>query len=127
MITHCGNELPLEGCGLLSGKNGVAESIWPMKNMDQSPHSYSMDMKQVGEIFDLIHSRNENLVGIYHSHPTAEAYPSLADINCNHYPEVAHIIISFARSPARPDVKVFRLKDAHVIPLPIVKINEHNL
>ena len=124
MITHCQNELPLEGCGLLSGKNGIAESIWPMENINYSPNSYSMDLNQIGKVFDLINHRHEELIGIYHSHPTSKAFPSQEDIAYNNYPEVAHIIISFARSSFPPDVNCFYLKGIRVIPLKLEKINE---
>jgi [CysO sulfur-carrier protein]-S-L-cysteine hydrolase len=124
MVTHCCNELPFEGCGLLSGKNGIATSLWPMENMDHSPNSYSMDLEQVRKVFDLIHSRNEELVGIYHSHPTAKAYPSLKDITYNNYPEITHIILSFAHSKIQPDVEAFQIKGVRVIPFKINKIND---
>jgi [CysO sulfur-carrier protein]-S-L-cysteine hydrolase len=122
MITHCQNELPLEGCGLLSGKNGIAESIWPMENICYSPNSFSMDLKQIGEVFDLMYNRQEELVGIYHSHPTAKAYPSQEDIANHNYPEANQIIISFACSSFQPDVKCFYLKGTRVVPLKVEKI-----
>ncbi|MCM3568572.1 M67 family metallopeptidase [Neobacillus mesonae] len=127
MITHCQNELPFEGCGLLSGKNGIATSIWPMENISYSPNSYSMDLKQIEEVFDLINKQNEKLVGIYHSHPTDRAYPSPEDITYNNYPEIAHIIISFARSSTQPDVSCFYLRGTRVIPLKVEKIKEYNI
>jgi proteasome lid subunit RPN8/RPN11 len=122
MIFHCRNELPLEGCGLLSGKNGIAETLWPMENINRSPSSFSMDLNQIEEVFELINDRDESLVGIYHSHPTADAYPSPQDISYNNYPEVAHIILSFAQSAYRPDVKCFQIKGKNVTPLKIRKI-----
>jgi [CysO sulfur-carrier protein]-S-L-cysteine hydrolase len=124
MITHCRKELPMEGCGLLSGRKGIVESIWPMENMNRSPNSFSMDLKQIRKVFDLINNQHEELVGIYHSHPTAKAYPSPQDIAYNNYPEVAHFIISFARSSYQADVKCFKLKANQVIPLTIEKINK---
>jgi [CysO sulfur-carrier protein]-S-L-cysteine hydrolase len=124
MIAHCRHELPHEGCGLLSGKNGIAESIWPMENMNRSAISFSMNLNQIEKVFELMNKRNESLVGIYHSHPTAEAYPSPQDIAYNNYPEVAHFIISFARSANQPVVNCFQLKGNRVNSLTIKKIQK---
>jgi [CysO sulfur-carrier protein]-S-L-cysteine hydrolase len=122
MIEHCRKELPLEGCGLLSGKNGIAESIWPMKNINRSPNSFAMELNQIEKVLEQINNQHEELVGIYHSHPTAAAYPSPQDIAYNNYPEVAHLILSFEWSAFLPDVKCYQLKGNRVTPLTIKKI-----
>lgn len=115
MISHCKRELPYEACGLLSGRNGVAETIWPMENVNRSSFSYSMDLDQIRHVFDLIDRRNEEFIGIYHSHPTDGAYPSEGDIALNNYPEVAHLIISFANST--PELKCFKLTGKKSFPI----------
>ncbi|SIR77074.1 Proteasome lid subunit RPN8/RPN11, contains Jab1/MPN metalloenzyme (JAMM) motif [Peribacillus simplex] len=121
LISHCNRELPYEACGLLSGENGVAETIWPMENVNRSSYSYSMDLDQIRHVFELIDRRNEDLIGIYHSHPTDSAYPSEGDISLNNYPEVAHLIISFANST--PDIKCFQLTGKNVFPIQLKFVN----
>jgi [CysO sulfur-carrier protein]-S-L-cysteine hydrolase len=78
-----------------------------MKNLANSPIAFSMDIEEISSAFDLIEKRNESLLGIYHSHPTDWAYPSPEDIALNNYPEVGHLIVSFART--KPEVKCFRM------------------
>lgn len=117
MIGHCKKELPLEACGLLSGKNGVAKTIWPMENINRSSSSFSMDLEQIQRVFELIDKRNEYLIGIYHSHPTGIAYPSPADIAYHNYPEVGYIIVSLVNQV--PTVKCFKIKDKKVTSLSI--------
>lgn len=117
MISHCKNELPLEACGLLSGTNGTAETIWLMENINRSPVSFSMDLEQIRHVFKEIDKRNESLLGIYHSHPTGKAYPSKGDIAYNNYPEVGHLIVSL--SSETPVVKCFEIKGKKVAPLSI--------
>ncbi|MDE3838788.1 peptidase [Bacillus methanolicus] len=117
IIFHCKEEFPLEACGLLSGKNGIAETIWPMENVNRSPISFSMDLDQIRRVFELIDKKHESLIGIYHSHPTAEAYPSLQDIEYNNYPEAGYLIVSLAKQT--PIVKCFQMKANYVKQLSI--------
>lgn len=117
MIDHCETELPYEACGLLTGKNGIAKTIWRMKNIDQSPVSFSMDLEQIRRVFEIIAKIDESLLGIYHSHPTDKAYPSAGDIFYNNYPGVGYLIVSFANKT--PVVKCFHINGKKVIPLNI--------
>lgn len=122
MIAHCKKELPYEACGLLSGKNGVAETIWKMKNVERSPVSFAMDSTQLQQTLKQIQQNKEALTGIYHSHPTGIAYPSSRDIEYAHYPEAAYIIISLANQ--KPVVKGFRIINRKVIPLMIQLLHD---
>ncbi|MFB9759827.1 M67 family metallopeptidase [Ectobacillus funiculus] len=117
MIHHCKKELPYEACGLLTGKNGIAKTIWQMKNIDQSPVSFSMDLEQIRRVFETISKTDESLLGIYHSHPTDKAYPSAGDIANSNYPDVGNLIISFSNNI--PVVKCFQIIGKTVIPLNI--------
>lgn len=121
LISHCKRELPYEACGLLSGGNGIAETIWPMENVNRSSFSFSMDLDQIRHVFELIDRRNEDFIGIYHSHPTDSAYPSEGDITLNNYPEVGHLIISFANST--PELKCFQLTGKKVFPIQLKFVN----
>lgn len=115
---HCLQQLPNEACGLLSGKNGRADTIWIMDNVDPSPVSFAMDVGQIRRVFQLMERRGEELVGIFHSHPTAPAIPSPHDIEHVSYPEVAYLIVSFAE--IEPRVGCFRIWGKQAIPLPVV-------
>jgi proteasome lid subunit RPN8/RPN11 len=88
-----------------------------MKNMDQSPVSFSMDLEQIRRVFEIMAKMDESLLGIYHSHPTDRAYPSTEDITYSNYPNVGHLIISFASKA--PVVKCFQINGKKVIPLNI--------
>jgi [CysO sulfur-carrier protein]-S-L-cysteine hydrolase len=120
IINHCTSALPYEACGLVSGKNGIAETIWEMKNHSRSTTSFSMDKEEIRAVFELIDGRNEALLGIYHSHPTDWAYPSPDDIAFNHYPDTGYLIVSFSSST--PVVKCFRIKEHTVETLQIIVI-----
>ncbi|WP_034262690.1 M67 family metallopeptidase [Bacillus sp. J33] len=112
LVYYCRKELPNEACGLLSGKEGLAATIWPMKNMDKSPVSFSMDIRQIEHVFNRIKKKNEEVLGIYHSHPTADAYPSKGDIALNNHPDLFHIIISF--ETIYPKIKAYQINENYV-------------
>lgn len=112
VMNHCMNEFPFEACGLISGRNGIASTVWPMKNEDQSADSFSMSLREIAHVFDLIEKKNEEVLAIYHSHPTSSAYPSPGDIRYNNYPELAHIIVSLLKP--LPEVKAFHIKGSQV-------------
>lgn len=115
LIDHCKKEFPIEACGILSGKNGIACTVWPIKNQDHSAVSFSMSIRDITNVFNLIEEKNEEVLAIYHSHPTTSAYPSSGDIRYNNYPELAHIIVSLNKP--LPEVKAFKIKGAQVTSL----------
>ncbi len=115
MVQHCIGQKPIEACGLLSGKDAVANTLWPMTNILFSPNSFEMDNHQIAQVFRQIQNKGERLVGIYHSHPTSPAYPSLIDIIHANYPEVIYVIVSL--SNIKPDVGCFKIKNRQVTPV----------
>lgn len=114
MVDHCILERPYEACGLLSGRNGRVQTIWRMANVDKSPVSFSMDMEQLRRVLLRIHQRGEQLLGIYHSHPTAPPIPSAEDIAYAYYPEAAYIIVSLAQK--QPTFGCYRVRGKDAIP-----------
>ncbi|MCU9614564.1 M67 family metallopeptidase [Caldibacillus lycopersici] len=121
IVNHCKMELPLEACGILSGKNGTICSIWPMKNMDYSEVSFSMSVHDIEKVFHLIEAKQEQLLAIYHSHPTAPAIPSPGDIKYHNYPELSYIIVSLKNR--KPDVRAYKIVSKQVSPLVIKQID----
>lgn len=116
MTHHCQQMLPCEACGLLSGSDGQATTVWPMVNIMQSAHQFAMDLAQINQTFTAIAQRNEKLVAIYHSHPTATAYPSERDILHANYPEVVYVIVSLTKQ--QPVLGCFRIAHGRVHPQP---------
>jgi proteasome lid subunit RPN8/RPN11 len=48
------------------------------------------------------------LLGIYHSHPHTQAYPSPTDVALAFYPDALYFIVSLA-DPDQPAVRAFRI------------------
>ncbi|MED4907892.1 M67 family metallopeptidase [Brevibacillus centrosporus] len=114
MLNHCLAEKPFEACGLISGRYGRAETLWRMVNVDRTPDSFAMDSRQIQQVFQMISKRGEQLVGIYHSHPTTPPYPSKEDIAYASYTDVAYMILSLAGP--QPALGCFNIRGMHAIP-----------
>lgn len=112
MVEHCKEEKPLEACGILCGERNRVAGGYPMSNVQRSPVRYLMDPEEQYRVMGEIWAAKEELVAIYHSHPTARAYPSTTDVNLAYYPEAFYLIVSLKDS--RPEVRAFRIIDAHV-------------
>ncbi|MFV8827455.1 Mov34/MPN/PAD-1 family protein [Alkalihalobacterium sp. APHAB7] len=97
MVEHCKNEIPLEACGLISGKNLMGLSCWPVPNEEKSSVRFAISEDVLKDTFNNMKKKGERLTGIFHSHPTTRAYPSFYDIKNHTYPNVVYIIISLVK------------------------------
>ncbi|NOR68689.1 MAG: hypothetical protein GQ532_03155 [Methylomarinum sp.] len=84
-----------EVCGLIGAKEGIASTCYPIDNTaEQAAIRFHLDEKQQINAITSMRDKNETLFAIFHSHPTAPATPSAADIDLASYPEAIHLIIS---------------------------------
>lgn len=85
-----------EVCGLIGADaSGMAVSCYPIANSADTPQNrFLLDARQQIGAMKQIRDKGETLFAIYHSHPTAPAMPSAADIEQASYPEALHLIIS---------------------------------
>jgi [CysO sulfur-carrier protein]-S-L-cysteine hydrolase len=93
MIQHVEAELPLEACGLLSGKDSRVRSVHVIRNQAQSPVRFVMDPLEQLTAFEWVESQKLDLLAIFHSHPAGPETVSATDIAEAAYP-VVHIILS---------------------------------
>ena len=91
MLDHIRQQLPLEACGLLAGKNDRVERVMPIRNQAQSPVRFVMDPYQQLQAFDWIDSNGLELLGIFHSHPEGPETASPTDLAEAAY-EVVHLV-----------------------------------
>lgn len=84
-----------EVCGLLGAHEGVISQCYPVQNCDEHPERrFRLDARQQIDALRAMRERGEQLFAIYHSHPSAPAEPSSADLKKASYPEALHLIIS---------------------------------
>lgn len=108
-------EKPIEACGLLSGEKNTVQTCWAMVNILHSPNAFEIDTKEIQATLHKIKEIGEQLVGIYHSHPTAPPIPSTDDIIYANYPKEAYVIISLSKTI--PEVRCFHIIDQKVYPI----------
>jgi len=107
MIDEARRALPNECCGFLAGTQGLASRLIPLSNELASPTAYRAAPADLFVAARSMHAAREEVVAIYHSHPTSAARPSRRDLAENFYEDTPHIIISLAGP--EPDVRAFRL------------------
>ena len=108
---------PLEVCGLLAGANGRITHHYPIHNRLQSPSAYEMEPKQQIQTILTIESLGQELLAIYHSHPTGPATPSPTDIAQAYYPELIQFILSLqVKEP--PSLRAFTIIKNQVDEIP---------
>ena len=113
MVEHARREVPNEACGLLAGKDGWVERVYPVTNADHSPTTYRLDTEEQYRAFVEMDEYNWEMAGIYHSHTHTRAYPSPTDIKQAHYPDAVYLIISLS-DPDRPMLRGFRIAEGEV-------------
>ena len=115
MIEHARKESPLECCGILSGKDGIVQKSFELRNAEQSPIRYSMSPRDQLGIFEEMDREALEMVAIYHSHTHTIPFPSETDVRLAFYPEVFSVIISL-KEEKNPLVKAFRVQKDAIYP-----------
>ncbi len=98
MIAHAQSTLPNEACGLLGGRTGRVQAVYPGANAERSPVRYRMDPQEQLRAMDAIELAGRDVVGIFHSHPQGPPVPSPTDLAQAYYPDAVYIILTRQRS-----------------------------
>jgi proteasome lid subunit RPN8/RPN11 len=114
IVAHTRSRLPLEGCGILSGRVSTASQFIPITNRLASPTEFDMEPAELIAALRSLRTNGDSLLAIVHSHPRGPAFPSATDIERAWYRDAAHIIVSFAATET-PEVRGFRILDGEVI------------
>ena len=111
IAAHVRAELPNEACGLLSGDlaTGRVARFHPARNELASPRRFSLDPRDLVRITYEIEASGNELVAIFHSHPSGEAEPSPTDVREAHYPAALHLLAGRAG-----ELRAWRIGDAGV-------------
>lgn len=100
----------IECCGLLAGRGVVISAVLPANNALQSAKAYEIVPEELFAIFRRMRAEGLEHLGIYHSHPRGENFPSPRDIERAFYPEAAYLIVNPQPAAARP-IRAFRIRE----------------
>jgi proteasome lid subunit RPN8/RPN11 len=112
MLAHCRGGYPSEACGILAGRENKVSRIYRMTNTEKSPVSYQLDSKEHIEVIRDMRENNLSMVGIFHSHPASQAYPSPKDVSLAFYEDAVYVIVSLAGK--EPQVKAFSIMQGEI-------------
>ena len=94
LIQHAENENPNESCAILYGNGDTVSDVFLTKNIEESPVNFTISNDQLIKGYKIAEERKLDVVGIFHSHPNSEAYPSSTDKKFMHSNPVVWIIYS---------------------------------
>lgn len=74
---------PNESCAILFGQKEkerfLVKDVFLAKNIEESPVNFTISNEQLIEGYQEAEKRNLDVIGIFHSHPESEPYPSSTD------------------------------------------------
>lgn len=109
---------PSECCGLLSGSNGLITDIHPLRNDADKPETrYFATPEELFAAMRRIREAGQALLGVYHSHPRTQAYPSASDVEMAFYPEAFYFIISLE---PQVELRAFKIEASRIEDVRIV-------
>ena len=73
------NQKPNESCALLFGKNNQVLDIFLTENIEESPINFTISNEQLIEGYKMAENKKMEIIGIFHSHPNSDAFPSNTD------------------------------------------------
>lgn len=100
MIEHGRVTLPYEACGMFSGNNQKIKSFWPLENESKSDRRFFVSKKVVEETIQKVKELDQQIVAIYHTHPSTAPIPSIYDIKHHVDHDVKMVIISYKTKSA---------------------------
>ena len=102
IVEHAEKNLPNEDCGLLAGTISdeirTVKKIYFLKNIDESPEHFSMDVNEQFKTIKDIRANALKLIGNFHSHPSSPARPSEEDKRLAFDTKMSYLILSLAES-----------------------------
>jgi proteasome lid subunit RPN8/RPN11 len=119
MIAHAREDHPDEACGVIVGPEGsdVPTRFVRMINAERSPTFFRFDPQEQFELYKGMSAAGEEIVVVYHSHTSTEAYPSRTDIALASEPQAHYVLVSTAESGASEgpiSVRSYRIVDGVV-------------
>lgn len=83
LSNHADSEMPNESCAILFGtedeKEIKVEKIFLTENIEKSPVNFTISAEQRLEADKMERELELKIIGIFHSHPDSQAYPSSTD------------------------------------------------
>jgi proteasome lid subunit RPN8/RPN11 len=105
---------PEESCGLLAGpEDGSIRMAYPLTNVLHSHTNYTIDPTEHFRSLKHADRQGWDLIGVFHSHPHTQAYPSVTDVRLAVEPDWLYVLVGMERFDD-PAIRGFRIRDGEV-------------
>jgi len=98
LIKHTKKNNPNESCAILFGsiidEKNIVQDIFLTDNVEDSPVKFIISNEQLIKAYQTAEDKNLDVVGIFHSHPNSDPYPSENDKKFLQVNPIAWIIFS---------------------------------
>jgi len=95
IFAHAANCAPDECCGLLAvDGEGLIAFAYPLTNADPSPVTYTVDPDEHFHALRHAESRGWQIAGVFHSHPSGPAVPSMIDVQSALEPDWMYLVVA---------------------------------
>ena len=91
---HSENQKPNEACAILFGKDNQVSELFLAENIEESPVNFTISNEQLIEAYKIAEEKQLEVIGIFHSHPNSDAFPSNTDMKFMQSNPVVWIIYS---------------------------------
>jgi proteasome lid subunit RPN8/RPN11 len=111
IVEHCLAGRPNEACGLLAMDGDRIVQVYPTANLDASPMSYTVPPEEHLAALTDAESNGWELGGVFHSHPTGRARPSMIDVQRALEPDWLYVVVGLGDGI---EVGAWRIRDGRV-------------
>ena len=91
---HARRQSPNESCAMLFGRNNTVSDVFLARNIKESPVRFEISAEETLDGYEAARKRGTEVIGIFHSHPRSEAYPSETDATYMEINPVTWVIYS---------------------------------
>ena len=88
------NQKPNEACAILFGEGSQVLDLFLTENIEESPINFTISNDQLIEAYKIVEEKQQEVIGIFHSHPNSDAFPSNTDVKFMQSNPVVWIIYS---------------------------------
>lgn len=118
VVAHCLDGWPLEACGMLAGREGQVDEVYPTANAAHSARVYTVEPRDLLRADRAAEAAGLSLIGVWHSHTHTAAYPSPTDVNQAPDPDWHYVLVSL--SDTEPVLRSYRIIGGQAEEEPVV-------
>ena len=83
LLNHAAKWKPNESCAILYGskenEKSLVKDVFLAENIEESPVNFTISNEELLKAYKIAEEKKLDIVGIFHSHPNSDAFPSNTD------------------------------------------------